>query len=150
MIVDHQLIPYPHLLGGAHHYQLQSVNQTGLIRDRCGQGNRLRQTAGRTAPVAAASRRQSKMPSGFQLTQRLQAPGPLLLATGVIEPKLFTYQCGQCASVKDSLALKQPANGLYTGGIRQYPLDLILRVHAARIHGTSLFVQSLFLGKGQG
>jgi hypothetical protein len=53
------------------------------------------------------------MTGGFQLTQRLKASGPLLLATGVIEAKLLAYQCGQCVSVRDLLALKHAANVLY-------------------------------------
>jgi hypothetical protein len=53
------------------------------------------------------------MTGGFQFAKRLKASGQLLPATGVMEPKLFAYQCGQCASVGDFHVLKQPADVLY-------------------------------------
>jgi hypothetical protein len=90
------------------------------------------------------------MAGGFQLAQRLQASTPLLPATGVIKPKLFAYNYGQFASVKDVVALKQLANVFYARGLGQSPFDLVLCVHAARLHGMNLLVQWLFMGKGQG
>jgi hypothetical protein len=85
----------------------------------------------------------------FQFAQRLQASAPLFPATGVIEPKSFTYPCGQSASVLDFVALKQIANAFYVRGLRQSPFDLALCVHAIRMHGMNPFVQYLIKGKGQ-
>ena len=89
------------------------------------------------------------MTVSFQFTQRLQASAALCLATGVIKDKLFADMGGQFASVKDLCTPQQIANILDAGGLRQSPFDLVLCVHAARMHGKRLIFQSLLMGKGQ-
>lgn len=81
------------------------------------------------------------MTGSFQFTQRLQASAALCLATRVIKDNLFTDLAGQLAAVEHRFTLQQIANILDAGGLRQHPFDLILCVHAARLHDLRLFVQ---------
>jgi hypothetical protein len=81
------------------------------------------------------------MTGGFQLTKCLEASALLFLTTGVIESKLLAYKCGQSASVKGLVALKDTANVFNAGRLRQGPFDLVLFVHAVRMHGSTSNVQ---------
>ena len=72
-----------------------------------------------------------------------------MFARGIeIEP--LAQSLGQLAPVKKLVAFKQLANVFYARGLRRRPLDLILCVHAAKMHGMSFIVPKLFAGKGQG
>ena len=90
------------------------------------------------------------MPRCFQLPKRLDAPATLNLTARVMEAKVLTDNFGKRVSVRDFIALKQPANVVYARGLRQGPFNLVLSFHAASVPAASGNVQHLFTGKGQG
>jgi hypothetical protein len=90
------------------------------------------------------------MSHSLQFSKRLQAPPPLATATGIKKPELRAHRLGQLTAVKELVAFEQLANVAYVRRLRQRPLNLVLCVHAARMHGMQRVVQHLFTGKGHG
>ena len=89
------------------------------------------------------------MPGRLQFPKRLHAAPALRLTSCVMKAELLAYPCSQFVSVTDFVAFKQPADIFYLRGLRQGPFDLVLCIHAARVHGTKYIAQHLFEGKEQ-
>ncbi len=89
------------------------------------------------------------MPRTLQFSKRFQAPAPLSTATGIKKPELRAHRLGQLTAVKELVTFEQLANVFYVRRLRQRPLNLVLCIHAARMHGMDKVVQHLFTGKGQ-
>ena len=81
------------------------------------------------------------MSRSLQFTKRLQAPSPLSTATGIKKTELRAHRVGQLTAVKELVAFKQIANIFYIYRLRQRSLNLVLCVHAMRMHTMDTLVQ---------
>jgi len=146
---NHHLVPYPHVLLAVHQDQLQSADFPRLgwhARRIC---HRLLQPFGSAGAVLALRRRERKVAGHFQLPQRLDATGTLLLAANVVEPEVFAQELGQLAAVNELVGIQQPGDILDGSRLRQRPFDLVLCIHAASMHGNVNFVQLKLRVKGR-
>jgi len=151
MLADHQLVPYPQLLVGAHPQQLQSPDGAHLLRHGLGRRHRCGQPPRGARPDPLPRRhRQDEMSRRFQLAQRLDTAAALRPATRVMEAELLTHRCRQGAAVRPTTRRQQRTNRGDAIRLGQGPLDLMLSVHAPRIRGPDTLVQYLPAGKRQG